>query len=145
MPAQILVIDNEPSVVDVLAEILSAEGHVVIASPAALSVDQIAEARPDLLILDLPVGRVRDGWDLVRRIKAHGEIGSMPVILMSSDMYRIHSHAAAVARMDGVWMLIKPFTIDGLVTVVNAGLDEADGAQAMAGARLNPAYLSDLQ
>jgi CheY-like chemotaxis protein len=69
----------------------------VLDHPQRISPDLIL---PDLIILDLNLPRI-DGFEVLRRIRAHPRAGAVPVVVMSSstlpaDVYRAYDlHASA--------------------------------------------------
>lgn len=130
MSARILVIDDDPSILEVLTEILTTEGHSVTISSTAVTVHQVADADVDLVILDLLLNDRIGGWEILRRIKSDVSLASLPVIVMSADMDTIHARADEAARMQGVWMVIKPFTLDGLMATLKAALEEAESPES---------------
>jgi DNA-binding response OmpR family regulator len=77
----IVVIDDEPGIVDFVELGLGHEGmRVVSATDAASGLEMIRRVRPQLVILDvgLPDG---DGFDLLRRIRADSDV---PVIMLTA-------------------------------------------------------------
>lgn len=86
---KILVVDDEPSIREPLAEYLSANGMVAIeAENAALAREIIERDRPDLVVLDIMMPG-EDGLSLTRDLRASRAI---PIILLtakSEDLDRI--------------------------------------------------------
>lgn len=81
---RILVVDDQPAVVDMLSTVLSFHGFAVdTAGTAAQAVEKATEHRPDLLLMDvmLPDG---DGMDVCRRLRAGGS-GAGVVYLTARD------------------------------------------------------------
>jgi two-component system response regulator MprA len=77
----IVVVDDEPGIVDFVELGLGHEGmRVVSATDAASGLEMIRRVRPQLVILDvgLPDG---DGFDLLRRIRADSDV---PVIMLTA-------------------------------------------------------------
>lgn len=79
---QILIIDDDPSIRLLYQEELLEEGYDVISSDGENGVLQlIREQRPDLILLDLKLGR-RSGLDLLQDIRK--ESWAIPVILLTA-------------------------------------------------------------
>lgn len=77
--SQILIVDDEPSVLDVLATLLTYERHTVqTASNGRVALDLIADDLPDLLITGVLMP-IFDGWALLTYIREH--IPALPVIV----------------------------------------------------------------
>ncbi len=111
----ILVADEEPIILDLLAAVLRDEGYATLAArdgPEAL--EMAARARPDLVLMDVMMPGL-DGREVVRRMRERPELDGVPVVLMS-----------AAAPVDpaalGVAFLPKPFDLDRLLRAVTAAL-----------------------
>ena len=79
-PRRILVVDDEPSIVDAVATALRYEGYEV--SEARTGRDGLAAAQsdhPDLIVLDVMLPDV-DGFEIARRIRADGLIYTDPLL-----------------------------------------------------------------
>jgi DNA-binding response OmpR family regulator len=80
-PATIIVIDDEPGIVDFVELGLRHEGFAVhAAGSVAAGLDLIRRERPDLVIVDvgLPDG---DGFELLRRLRAESDV---PVVMLTA-------------------------------------------------------------
>ncbi len=61
MFAQILVVDDDPMIVDVLTRFLAREGYSVITAGNGLeALEQVRRHQPDLILLDVTIAQ--DGW-----------------------------------------------------------------------------------
>lgn len=77
----VLVVDDDPTVAEVVAGYLTGAGYEVARAtdgPAAL--EQYAARRPDLAVLDLMLPGM-DGFEVCRRMRAHGPV---PVIMLTA-------------------------------------------------------------
>jgi CheY-like chemotaxis protein len=80
--ATILVVDDEFGIGELLEALLQDDGHrVLTAMNGRHALDQIAEARPDLVISDLMMP-VMDGAALLRALRDHPELRDVPFLLM---------------------------------------------------------------
>ena len=116
--ARILVVDDQPTVVDLLATVLTGHGFAVdTAGTAAQAVEKAAERPPDLVLLDvtLPDG---DGRDVCRRMRADGS-GAEVVFLTGRDTR--DDLVAGLAYGDDDW-IVKPFDVEVLLARVHAVL-----------------------
>ncbi|MGW5348157.1 response regulator [Streptomyces sp. HUAS TT3] len=80
-PARILVVDDDPTVAEVVTGYLHRAGHAVehaADGPAALA--RVARERPDLVVLDLMLPGI-DGLEVCRRLRADGPL---PVIMLTA-------------------------------------------------------------
>lgn len=80
---KILVIDDEPSIAELISDFCSGLGysvHTLTTSEKAF--DKAKELRPDLITLDLQMPNV-DGFELLRRLKEDPDTAHIPVIIVS--------------------------------------------------------------
>jgi CheY-like chemotaxis protein len=113
--SQILIVDDEPSVLDVLAALLSDEGHTVrTAANGRVALELLADALPDLLITDVMMP-VLDGWGLLAEVRVRNP--ALPVIVVSAVERREVAHREFFIT-DHTVFLRKPFTIEAVLTLV---------------------------
>ncbi|OWK39476.1 GAF domain/HD domain protein [Fimbriiglobus ruber] len=75
--------DDEPAIADLLRRVLEAEGHdVAIATDGEVALDQVAEHRPDLVVLDLDMPRM-GGFEVCRRLKTDPGTRLLPVLVLT--------------------------------------------------------------
>jgi CheY-like chemotaxis protein len=112
----VLVVDDDPGVLEVLDLALSAEGYrVVLARNGQEALDQAAETRPHLMLVDLMMP-VMDGWQFVRACREQRFAEQTPVIILSAAR-----NVEQAARELGVQAVVaKPFNLDQLLDLVAA-------------------------
>ncbi|MBM4140990.1 MAG: response regulator [Nitrospira sp.] len=86
MSAKILVVDDDPDVLEAIGIVLEANGYAV--TTARDGVDGLAklkEEKPDLMILDLLMPRL-DGFGVCKELKdpRWAKYGHIPIIILSS-------------------------------------------------------------
>jgi DNA-binding NtrC family response regulator len=115
---RILVVDDEPDMVENLVRILRREGYrCSSAVEAAKGLELLEAQRPDLLLTDLKMPEM-DGMELLRR--AHAVDPALPVIMITA-FSTIESGVAAIK--EGAFdYLPKTFTIDQLRVTVERAL-----------------------
>jgi two-component system cell cycle response regulator len=118
MKQRVLVVDDDPRLVRVVAMYLSIEGYdVVTASDADSGLAEVDKQCPDLIILDIMMGGL-DGIDVCTRIRSNPRTAEIPVIMFSAIS---SGHDVERARLAGANHLItKPFNLVGLGTVVSS-------------------------
>jgi CheY-like chemotaxis protein len=80
----ILVIDDDASVRVSTSRLLSAHGHTVIeAESAAIGLHRAAEARPDVILMDLHMPD-RSGVEAARQIKQDPQLGTTPIVAITA-------------------------------------------------------------
>ena len=86
MSAKILVVDDDPDVLEAIGIILEAKGYEVItAQDGVEGLTKLKEERPDLMILDLLMPRL-DGFGVCKELKdpRWAKYGRIPIIILSS-------------------------------------------------------------
>ena len=117
--ANILVVDDEMGIRELLVEILSDEGHVVItAENARQARDARAEGVPDLVLLDIWMPDT-DGVTLLKEWLRDGLL-TMPVIMMSG--HATIETAVEATRIGALDFLEKPIALQKLLKAVQHGL-----------------------
>jgi DNA-binding response OmpR family regulator len=119
---RILVVDDDPRLLHVVAMYLSIEGYDVDTAPNGEEGLQHLEAqRPDLVILDVMMPGI-DGLEACRRIKSNPETRQIPVVLFTalSRTDDVESGRAAGANR----FINKPFSLIGLGAVIRSFLSE---------------------
>lgn len=110
----ILVIDDEPALVEILVDALEDAGHRVACAAdgeAALALMNDG-VTPCLALLDLMMPRM-NGWELRRAMLAEPTLSTIPVAIMSA-------HAAETAEdLQAVAVIRKPFTLDEVVDLAD--------------------------
>jgi DNA-binding response OmpR family regulator len=77
----VLVVDDEPMVLEVLARYLEADGFAVTtAGDGAAALERFAERVPDLVLLDLMLPRI-DGFEVLERMRGSARV---PVIMITA-------------------------------------------------------------
>lgn len=84
-PPYILLVDDQPSILDYYSNVLAASGMKVDISDNPLDVlDRMEKHRPDLIVLDINMPVVR-GPELAAVIRQFPEYHSIPILFFSSD------------------------------------------------------------
>ena len=113
MAVKILIVDDSKTVRLVLLKALQPYDCVVSeACDGAEGLAAVARERPDLILLDLSMP-VMDGERMLKSMRAHAELKSIPIILVTSEADA--ADALRVAKL-GVWdVVVKPFREDDLL------------------------------
>lgn len=121
--ARLLVVDDEPINLDIIAHCLGDEHQLSFANDG-LGAWEMLEAEPDAfegVILDRMMPRM-DGIDVLRRIKADARFRDVPVIMQSAAD---SSEQVAEGLAAGAWYyLAKPYSTRALTSIVVAAMDD---------------------
>ena len=106
----VLVVDDDPDILQTLALCLSTEGYrVSTASNGQEALDLVPKERPACVLLDLMMP-VMDGWQFVAELEQRGWRKS-PLLILSADR-AVQGHAA---KLRAEAFLAKPFDLDELL------------------------------
>lgn len=127
-PGHVLVVDDDPTVSEVVAGYLTGAGYEVARAadgPGAL--ECFARRRPDLVVLDLMLPGM-DGFEVCRRMRAHGRV---PVIMLTARGDEDDRILGLETGADDY--VTKPFSPRELVLRVDSVLRRAHAAPVPAG------------
>lgn len=126
--ATLLVADDEPMILELLAASLEHAGfEVITASDGTAALAAARSGRPDALVLDIMMPGL-DGLELVRRLRSDGD--DTPVLFLTArDSTPDTVRGLAVGADDYV---TKPFKLEEVIARVHALLRRAGAARAAA-------------
>ena len=102
---RVLVVDDEPTVREVVVSYLRRDGHLVAeAADGATALALLDAEPPDLVVLDLMLPGV-NGLDILRRVRATGDI---PVIMLTARADE--SDRVAGLELGADDYVVKPFS-----------------------------------
>ena len=129
----ILVVDDEPKIVQVARDYLEHAGFTVLAAFDGKSALAAARsAKPDLVVLDLGLPDL-DGLDVTRELR-HAYASSTPIIMLTARGEETDKLVGLELGADDY--VTKPFSPKELVARVRAVLRRADASRANAGAEI---------
>lgn len=122
--SQILLVDDEPSLVSVLRPVLIAAGHDVTVAETGAAAIRAAADEPDVMLLDLGLPDI-DGKEVIATVRRSS---GLPIIVLSAR----HQEAEKIAALDeGADDFVnKPFEIGELMARVRAVVRRRDNMQA---------------
>ncbi len=122
MGLTILVVDDEPRIVQLVRDYLEHGGFtVLVASDGAAALRTARTGRPDLVVLDLGLPGL-DGLDVTRALRRDGEV---PIIMLTARTEESDKLVGLELGADDY--LTKPFSPKELVARVRAVLRRAEG------------------
>jgi DNA-binding response OmpR family regulator len=112
---RVLVVDDEPLIVEMLSMGLSYEGfEVSVARTGHEALDQARAVNPDVVVLDIMLPGM-DGIEVCRRLRAQGDVG----ILMLTALGEVDDRVTGLDSGADDY-LVKPFTFKELLARVRA-------------------------
>jgi CheY-like chemotaxis protein len=111
---KILVVDDEPDILEFLQELLEQEGYTVAITDKAEYLEKLDDGGlPDLILIDVLLAG-KDGREIVKQLKSQEETRHVPVIMFSA-----HPRAEEIARAAGADDFVaKPFEMDEVLTKI---------------------------
>ena len=125
--AQILIVDDDPKLVQLVREVLIATGYdVIAASSGEPAIEMVALEQPDLVLLDIMLSGGIDGFEVSRRVR---EFSDVPIIMLTAKVNESDLLRGFDAGADDY--ITKPFSSKELLVRVRAVLKRATGDQAI--------------
>ncbi|PYQ17219.1 MAG: two-component system response regulator [Acidobacteria bacterium] len=118
MSPRVLVVDDDPDVVEAVGVVLEDDGYRVETAtdgPAALK--SVLEAPPDLIVLDVRMPRL-NGWEFCEIVRRQSHTRDVPVLFLTGRG-EMRDQITAM-QVGGSGHLRKPFRIEDLRDKVRA-------------------------
>ena len=115
-PVKVLVVDDEPNIVDVISMALRHEGfQVESAGSGSEAISEVSSFRPDLMLLDVMLPDM-EGFDVARRL-ASDRVGLPIIYLTARDSGEDKVRGLTTGGDDYV---TKPFSLEELIARIRA-------------------------
>jgi two-component system KDP operon response regulator KdpE len=126
---RILLVDDEPRVVQLVREVLGATGFDVLAASSGESaIEMAALEQPDLILLDIILPGALDGYHVAQRLRAFTEV---PIIMLTAKVREADKlHGFDVGADD---YITKPFNSKELLARIHAVLKRSHVESAATG------------
>jgi len=121
MAKTILVADDEPRIVQLVDSMLSRAGYrVVSAANGREALERVAEAKPDLILLDILMPEI-DGTVVAQTLREQEDTSAIPVVFLTSlvDGTEVEREGPEIG---GHLFLAKPFKFEELLSVIKHAL-----------------------
>jgi DNA-binding response OmpR family regulator len=116
---KILIVDDDPSIADLLTQALAEEGYETFKESQSLRMyDAVREHRPDLILLDLMMPYL-EGKDELELLKLGDE--RIPVIVVTAKI-EAKQEEEEYKKLGVVTIVTKPFDLNQLVQLVKRTL-----------------------
>lgn len=121
MKPKILVVDDEPKLVRLIQEVLTATGFEVQSTGSGeKAIEMVALERPDLILLDIILTGDADGYEVARRVR---EFSDVPIIMLTAKAKESDLLRGFDAGTDDY--ITKPFSSKELLARIRAVLKRA--------------------
>lgn len=109
----VLVVDDDPDILDAICDILEGEGYrVARARHGGEALERVAAEEPAIILLDLMMP-VMDGLAFAQALRQLPHRQRIPIVVISAD-----GNPQRAASIGAVGYLAKPFDIDALLAQV---------------------------
>lgn len=109
---KVLMIDDEPDLVEVIKQRLELRGYeVLVASDGKEGLEKVITKQPDLILLDIKMPGI-DGFEVLRRLRNNQETKDIPII-----MFTVKGETRSILKagdLGSTDYIIKPFSIKEL-------------------------------
>jgi two-component system alkaline phosphatase synthesis response regulator PhoP len=106
---KILVVDDDIDYVESTAAILEANGYDVVAAyDGKEGLDKAKSELPQIILVDLMMNTINEGYDLVRNIRSDKRFDEVPLVMISSA-HQVEAFKDANFVPDEVWFPIDMF------------------------------------
>jgi len=117
----VLITDDDEVFVEALTAVLESSYVIRTASNGTEALERVEQQRPDLIILDVMMDYMSEGFDVARKLRTNPETASIPIIMLTGvdQMYNYRM------EVDESWVpcdryFEKPIAPDKLLAEVQA-------------------------
>lgn len=118
MGRRVLLIEDEPNIIEAISYILSRDGWTVHThSDGETAFERVVEGAPDLVILDVMLPG-RSGFDILRQLREGADTSDLPILMLTA---RGQQKDRDLAEQLGVsHFMTKPFSNSEVLETVRA-------------------------
>ena len=121
MNKKIMVVDDDPDIVELTKTVLELDGFEVIAAHGGEECIRLLEKeKVDLVILDIMMPEV-SGWDVAARIKENPEWNAIPIVFLTAKGDTMSIGMGGMASED---YIVKPLDKDALLYRIKKILED---------------------
>ena len=118
MGGTVLLIEDEPNIIEAIRFILSRDGwRVDTHSDGLTAVDAVRARRPDLIVLDVMLPN-RSGYDILNDLRADAEFKDLPVLMLTARGQKKDRELAE--KLGASRFMTKPFSNGEVLETVRA-------------------------
>ena len=129
MPKEILIVDDEPSIVVPIQFLMQQQGYnVLVAENGHDALDMIYKYEPDLVLLDIMLPGI-DGFEVCRRLNSGTQTARIPILIISAKTQKEDINAGLKAGADDY--LLKPTSPTEILNRVESLLSKKSSCQTL--------------
>jgi len=124
MPKEILIVDDEPSIVVPIQFLMEQQGYsVLVAENGEDALDVIYKYKPDLILLDIMLPRI-DGYEVCEIVRLNPDYRDTKIIFLTAKGREVE--IAKGLALGANAYIVKPFSNTELVAKVKELLDNTN-------------------
>ena len=124
MPKEILIVDDEPSIVVPIQFLMEQQGYsVLVAENGEDALDVIYKYKPDLILLDIMLPRI-DGYEVCEIVRLNPEYRNTKIIFLTAKGREVEIAKGLALGADAY--ITKPFSNTELIAKVKELLDNTN-------------------
>ena len=117
----VLIINDTQEILDLMRELLEDEGYRVTTSLALLDIAKVKGLEPDIIVQDLLFEGIQElGWKFLTLVRLDPALARIPLVLCTAAVRTVRDpEMAEQLDRQGIRVVLKPFTIDELLTTLS--------------------------
>lgn len=118
MAHKILIVDDDPPIVELLKFTLEEAGYeTIVAMDGDETLEKVKEEKPDLVLLDIMLP-TKDGYSVLEELRGNAKFKILPIVIISAKVQEVDiSFGLELGAND---YFTKPLDLDRLVKKVEA-------------------------
>ncbi|GCE08610.1 response regulator [Dictyobacter aurantiacus] len=118
MTARILIIEDEPDILELYRLLLEGEGYELYATDTIYKdLTEVEHIQPHLIMLDLMIGFKQEGWEFLESLQKDARTASIPLLLCTAAEHELRDKIDAL-KTPTIDIVFKPFDVEDLLRVV---------------------------
>jgi len=127
MRETILIVDDEPDILEMLKYNLQKEGYTVLTAKNGITALEEIKRNPNLVLLDVMMPEM-DGWEVCRRIKREPKTAAIPVLFLTAKGSEVDEVVGFELGADDY--IVKPIGVRKLLARVKAVLRRQESSKS---------------
>lgn len=81
---RVLIVDDDPDFAEATKIVLESKYHVTLASDGNECLQIVSRHKPDLIVLDVMMTKLGEGFDVCRAVKKNPKTADIPIIMLTA-------------------------------------------------------------